>query len=131
MDRGWMSDDDEVLGPDDRAEMVQATRDMETVYDRREGPDDNNTHRNDWYKSTMWEYWIPGCLTECSMWFHKYFRISRERFDMIYEATEHPSVTPYWSTTPETVSKTQIISMKTQDLSLPCFLNLAGYYHCT
>jgi hypothetical protein len=45
----------------------------------------DSARRNDWYKSTVWEYWIPGCLTECSLLFHKYFLISRQRFDMIYE----------------------------------------------
>ncbi len=50
------------------------------------GADGNNTRRHDWYKSTVWDHWIPGCLPEYSLRFHKYFRISRQRFDMIYEA---------------------------------------------
>jgi hypothetical protein len=45
----------------------------------------NSARRHDWYKSTVWEYWIPGWLTEYSLWFHKYFLISRQRFDMIYD----------------------------------------------
>jgi hypothetical protein len=50
------------------------------------GAGGNSARRHDWYKSTVWEYWIPGCLAECSWRFLKYFRISRQRFDMIYDA---------------------------------------------
>ena len=50
------------------------------------GAGGNSYRRWQWNKSTAWEYWIPGCLSESSTRFRKYFRISRERFDMIYEA---------------------------------------------
>jgi hypothetical protein len=50
------------------------------------GAGGNSYRRWQWNKSTAWEYWIPGCLSESSTRFRKYFRISREHFDMIYEA---------------------------------------------
>jgi hypothetical protein len=50
------------------------------------GAGGNSYRRWQWNKSRAWEYWIPGCLSESSTRFRKYFRISRERFDMIYEA---------------------------------------------
>jgi len=90
----------------------QAMRDLDTAYARRQGTNapwigqgvpkaghrtsrylqfacgagGNSYRRWQWNKSTAWEYWIPGCLSESSTRFRKYFRISRERFDMIYEA---------------------------------------------
>ncbi len=74
----------------------------------RWGADGNNAHKHDWYKSTVWEYWIPGCLTECSLRFHKYFRISSHRFDMIYETAAlsglfgvYPDETTYSEVHPE------------------------------
>ena len=36
----------------------------------------------------MWEYFIPGCLEEPDLRFHKYFRISCQRFDEIYKAVD-------------------------------------------
>jgi hypothetical protein len=96
-----------------RQARVQAMRDLETAYGRRQGSDSqrvwigqgvpaaghrvnryldpvfgaggNISRRWEWNKSTAWEYWIPGCLSESSTRFRKYFRMSRERFDMIYE----------------------------------------------
>jgi hypothetical protein len=97
-----------------RQAREQAMRDLETTYGRRQGRDaervwigqgipaagyrvnryqgpawgtgGNSSRRWEWNKSTAWEYWIPGCLSESSTRFRKYFRVSRERFDMIYEA---------------------------------------------
>jgi hypothetical protein len=112
--RGSKRDREEGPRPYDRPEVVQSIRDMQTVYgswkvphtlqpsfgtgvptsgfrqNRFLGPiwgdDGNSALRHDWYKSTEWEYWIPGCLTEYCLRFHKYFRILSQRFDMIYEA---------------------------------------------
>jgi hypothetical protein len=90
--RGSKRDHEEGPRSYDRPEVVQAIKDMQTAYgswqpphvlqpsfgtgvpvsgfsqNRYLGPnwgtDGNSALRHDWYKSTVWEYWIPGCLTE-------------------------------------------------------------------
>jgi hypothetical protein len=49
------------------------------------GTGGNNSRRWEWNKSTVWEYWIPDCLSESSTRFRQYFRMSSEGFVMIYE----------------------------------------------
>jgi hypothetical protein len=86
--RGSKRDHEEGPRPYDRPEVVQVIRDIQTTYgswqtphaqqpsfgegvpvsgfsqNRYLGPiwgvDGNNTQRQDWYKLTVWEYWIPG-----------------------------------------------------------------------
>ena len=50
------------------------------------GANGASARRHAWQKSSLWEFWIPGCLSESSSRFRDYFRITRERFDLIYEA---------------------------------------------
>jgi hypothetical protein len=40
----------------------------------------------DWTQSSLWQYWIEGCLSTSSTRFRKFFRITRSRFDEIYLA---------------------------------------------
>ena len=40
----------------------------------------------DWKQSSLWHYWIEGCLSSSSTRFRKFFRITRWRFDEIYLA---------------------------------------------
>ena len=46
----------------------------------------NSKHRLDWKLSSMWHYWIEGCLAKSHTRFRTYFRVSRACFDKIYEA---------------------------------------------
>ena len=38
-------------------------------------------------ESSMCHYWIEGCLANSNTRFRKFFRLTRARFDEIYEAT--------------------------------------------
>lgn len=106
--------EDNFFGLYDSPETVQAMRDMDTAYGSCAAPDTdqqrfgmgvpadgyrqnryaaevwgaggNSSRRHNWAKSTAWEYWIPNCLAEPALRFEKYFRVQRDRFDMIYEA---------------------------------------------
>jgi hypothetical protein len=40
----------------------------------------------DWKLSSIWHYWIEGCLANSHSRFRKYFCVSRARFDKIYES---------------------------------------------
>lgn len=40
----------------------------------------------DWKQLSVWHYWIEGCLSDSSTRFRKYFRVTRTRFDEIYQA---------------------------------------------
>jgi len=40
----------------------------------------------DWKQSSLWHYWIEGCLSSSTTRFRKFFRITRWRFDEIYLA---------------------------------------------
>jgi hypothetical protein len=40
----------------------------------------------DWKQSSLWHYWIEGCLSSSTTRFRKFFRITRWRYDEIYLA---------------------------------------------
>jgi hypothetical protein len=42
--------------------------------------------RMDWKQSSLWHYWIKGCLANSSTRFRKFFRITHSLFDEIYLA---------------------------------------------
>ena len=54
--------------------------------DAKYGADGNSKRRLDWKQSSIWHYWIDGCLANSSTRFRKYFRVTRTRFDEIYLA---------------------------------------------
>ena len=54
--------------------------------DGKYGAAGNCKRRLDWKLSSMWHYWIEGCLANSHTRFRKYFRVSRARFDKIYES---------------------------------------------
>jgi hypothetical protein len=86
------SDHEEGPRPYDRPKVEQTIRDIQTMYVSWQAPHTqqpsfgagvpasgfmqslylgpswgaggNSARRHDWYKSTVWEYWIPGCLSE-------------------------------------------------------------------
>jgi hypothetical protein len=49
------------------------------------GADGKSKRRLDWKQSSLWHYWIEGCLANSSTRFRKFFRITRSRFDEIYQ----------------------------------------------
>lgn len=114
-DRVWRRFYDDLLGPDpDPVAMVEMMEQMDQAYGRWAGAGHSqpgpgrgvpragfrcrkylgaefgascaSARRHAWEKSSLWEFWIPGCLSQSCQRFRDYFRISRERFDMIYEA---------------------------------------------
>jgi len=67
-----------------------------------------SARRHTWQKSNPWEFWIPGCRSESTTSFRDFFRITRERFDLIYEEAAdsglfglHPSEPLYSRIHPE------------------------------
>ena len=50
------------------------------------GKDRKSKRRLPWDESSMWHYWLEGCLANSNTRFRKFFRLSRARFDEIYEA---------------------------------------------
>jgi hypothetical protein len=50
------------------------------------GKDRKSKRRLPWDESSIWHYWIEGCLANSKTRFRKFFRLSRARFDEIYEA---------------------------------------------
>lgn len=54
--------------------------------DGQYGADGKSKRRLDWKQSSLWHYWIEGCLANSSTRFRKFFRITRSRFDEIYLA---------------------------------------------
>jgi hypothetical protein len=54
--------------------------------DEQYGADGKSKRRLDWKQSSVWHYWIEGCLANSSTRFRKFFRITRSRFDEIYLA---------------------------------------------
>lgn len=114
-DRVWRRFYDDLLGPyADPSAMVHVMEQMDQAYGRWPGAGHSqpgpgrgvpragfrcrkylgaefgassaSARRHAWEKSSLWEFWIPGCLSQSCERFRDYFRISRERFDMIYEA---------------------------------------------
>ena len=51
--------------------------------DEQYGADGKSKRRLDWKQSSVWHYWIEGCLANSSTRFRKFFRITRSRFDEI------------------------------------------------
>jgi hypothetical protein len=114
-DRVWRRFYDDLLGPyADPSAMVHVMEQMDQAYGRWPGAGHSqpgpgrgvpragfrcrkylgaefgasgaSARRHAWEKSSLWEFWIPACLLQSCQRFRDYFRISRERFDMIYEA---------------------------------------------
>ena len=54
--------------------------------DAKYGAGGASKRRLDWKQSSVWHYWIEGCLSDSSTRFRKYFRVTRTRFDEIYQA---------------------------------------------
>jgi hypothetical protein len=52
--------------------------------DEKYGADGKSKRRLDWKQSSLWHYWIEGCLENSSTCFRKFFRITHIRFDEIY-----------------------------------------------
>ncbi len=82
----WKRVYDQVLGPYVRSlTMLQVMERMRRYLGPLFDVVRDSCRRHTWHKSRVWEYWIPGCLSESSKRCRKYFRISRDRFDMIYQ----------------------------------------------
>jgi hypothetical protein len=54
--------------------------------DGKYGAGGKSKRRLDLKTSSMCHYWIEGCLTNSNTRFRKFFRVSRARFDQMYEA---------------------------------------------
>jgi hypothetical protein len=54
--------------------------------DEKYGADGKSKRRLGWKQSSLWHYWIEGCLANSSTRVRKFFRITRSRFDEIYLA---------------------------------------------
>jgi hypothetical protein len=109
-DRVWTCFYDDLLGPyTEPSVMLGVMEQMDLSYDRCRGTGSSESgpgrgvpragfrcHRylGDVFGAngastrffSLWEFWIPGCLSESSSRFRDYFLITRERFDLIYEA---------------------------------------------
>ncbi len=59
--------------------------------DEKYGADGKSKHRLDWKQSSLWDYWIEGCLSNSSTRFRKFFRITLSHFDEIYQTAARQS----------------------------------------
>ena len=60
--------------------------DVPMFLDGKYGAGGKSKRRLDLKTSSMCHYWIEGCLTNSNTRFRKFFRVSRARFDQMYEA---------------------------------------------
>ncbi len=77
----------------DRSSFPVSNRPKDTTRDSRFlhskfVKDRKSKRRFPWDESSMCHYWIEGCLANSNTRFRKFFRLSRGRFDEIYETTD-------------------------------------------
>ena len=68
------------------AHSPQVTSRVSRFLQAKFGKDRKSKRRLPWDESSMWHYWIEGCLANSNTRFRKFFRLCRARFDEIYEA---------------------------------------------
>jgi hypothetical protein len=63
----------------------QVTSRVSRFLETKFGKDHKSKWHLPWDQSSMWHYWIQGCLANSNTRFRKFFRLTRARFDEIYK----------------------------------------------